>query len=55
MHTPESSQIVQILEQMRANGEFDGFMEENMDFSAQDREDLEWYYVEWIKPSLDED
>jgi hypothetical protein len=39
------------LETNRANGMFEGEMEESMDFTKLSDEELEWYYYEWVVPS----
>lgn len=44
------NKIIDWLETNRNNGFFDGFAEENMDFTKLDDNELNWYYENWIKP-----
>lgn len=39
---------LQWLNSMQSDGCFDGFEEENKDFSKCDEEDLAWYFIEWF-------
>lgn len=41
------------LETNRNNGVFKGHPEDTMDFHTLDDDDLEWYFYEWMIPSLE--
>lgn len=49
------NKIIDWLETNRNNGFFDGFAEENMDFTKLDDDELNWYYENWIKPDQEDE
>ena len=44
--------IIEALENMQANGEFENQPEQTMDFNKLSKAELEWYAVEWLSDTL---
>lgn len=49
------NEIINWLETNQNNGFFDGFAEENIDFTKLDDTELDWYYENWIIPDQEDE
>lgn len=47
MNKNVKERAIEWLELTQGHGEFDGFDEEDMDFSKLDDEDIKWYFENW--------
>ncbi len=48
MNKNVKERTIEWLESTQAQGSFDGFDEENVNFRNMDDEEIEWYFIEWF-------